>query len=76
MLLSAKLLTMENIPGTPGNPITPNDPLVPNPGRPGVPDPQGPQLAPEPGQPEIQEPPPAPVEVPQPGINRPQVEPR
>jgi hypothetical protein len=46
------------------------DPVIPNPGRPQVPDPQVPELAPQPTQPEIQEPPPAPVEVPQPGIRR------
>lgn len=75
MILWAKLLLMQNIPGNPNTPMTP-DPVIPNPGQPGVTDPQGPQLAPEPSQPEIQEPPPAPVEVPQPGINRPEVEPR
>ena len=32
----------------------------------------GPELAPEPQQPEITEPPRAPIEVPQPGINRPE----
>ena len=47
------------------------DPVIPNPGQPNVPDPQVPELAPQPTQPEIQEPPPAPVEVPQPGIRRP-----
>ena len=58
--------------------MTPDDPIIPNPGQPGVPDPQGPQVAPEPTQqpPDIQFPPDAPVEVPQPGINRPEVEPR
>jgi hypothetical protein len=49
-----------------------NDPMIPNPGQPQVPDPRAPELAPEPTQPEIQEPPLAPVEVPEPGINRPQ----
>ena len=43
------------------------DPVIENPGEIEVPDPQGPTRAPRPG-PEIQEPPPAPVEVPQPGI--------
>ena len=43
------------------------DPVIENPGEIEVPNPQGPTLAPRPG-PEIQEPPPAPVEVPQPGI--------
>lgn len=71
MGLSAKLLAMEPNPGKPNLPGTP-DPVIPNPGQPGVGDPLGPQLAPEPSQPEIQEPPPAPVEVPQPGINRPE----
>ncbi|TMG37496.1 MAG: hypothetical protein E6H92_08230 [Chloroflexi bacterium] len=57
----------QQIPGTP-------DPAITNPGQPRVPDPQGPELAPEPNRPEIQEPPPAPVEVPQPGINRPEIQ--
>jgi hypothetical protein len=60
---------MENQPGLP-------DPVIPNPGQPNVGDPPGPELAPQPRQPEIQEPPPAPVEVPQPGINRPPARPR
>ncbi len=47
------------------------DPVIPNPGPPQVPFPAAPELAPEPVQPEIQEPPPAPIEVPQPGIQRP-----
>jgi hypothetical protein len=47
------------------------DPVIPNPGQPQVPDPQVPELAPQPAQPEIQEPPPAPLEVPQPGTRRP-----
>ena len=50
------------------------DPVIPTPGQPAVPEPQAPQLTPEPNQPEIQEPPPAPVEVPEPGINRPRVD--
>jgi len=48
------------------------DPVIPNPGLPKVGDPPGPELAPEPQQPEITEPPRAPIEVPQPGINRPE----
>jgi len=44
------------------------DPVIPNPGQPQVPDPLAPEFAPQPTQPEIQEPPPAPVEIPQPGI--------
>jgi hypothetical protein len=62
--MSAKLPIMERIHDQ-------NDPVIPNPGQPEVPDPHVPELAPEPQQPEIQEPPPAPVEVPQPGIKRP-----
>lgn len=72
MCLSAKLLIMQTIPGQPSVPGT-QDPVIPNPGQPQVDDPQGPQLAPQPAQPEIMEPPPAPVEVPQPGINRPDI---
>jgi len=59
--MSAKLPIMENIPAS--------DPVIPNPGQPTVPDSPPPELAPEPLQPEIQEPPPAPVEIPEPGIN-------
>jgi hypothetical protein len=55
-------------------PPTPSDPVIENPGRPEVPDPQQPSFTPQPGGPEIQEPPPAPVEVPQPGIARPSPE--
>jgi hypothetical protein len=73
LVLSVKLLTMQNIPGDPSIPGTP-DPVVPNPGQPGVGDPQGPQLAPQAPQPDIQFPPPAPVEVPQPGIQQPGIQ--
>lgn len=63
---------MQNNPGNPNIPET-TDPVIPNPGLPQVGDPQGPQLAPQPSQPEIQEPPAAPIEVPQPGLNRQEV---
>ncbi len=66
------MLAMENIPGNPIIPGTP-DPVIPIPGQPQVGDPQGPQLAPQPTQPEIGEPPATPIEVPQPGLNRPEV---
>jgi hypothetical protein len=47
------------------------DPVIPNPGQPQVPDAPPPEFAPQPQQPEIQEPPAAPLEVLQPGIERP-----
>jgi len=72
--VSAKLLTMQTIPSQPGLPDNP-DPVIPNPGQPQVGDPPGPQLPPQPAQPEITEPPAAPIEVPQPGPNRPDVAP-
>jgi hypothetical protein len=65
--VSGKLPTMENIPSAEGS----IDPVIPNPSPPQVPVPAAPELAPEPVLPEIQEPPPAPIEVPQPGIQRP-----
>ena len=49
------------------------DPIIENPGDPQVGDPDGPELAPQPTQPEITEPPPTPIEVPQPGFKRPEV---
>jgi len=58
--------------GTIRTPEASIDPVIPNPDQPEVPDAPVPELAPEPQQPEIQEPPPAPVEVPEPGIKRPQ----
>jgi len=67
--LSAKLLAMQNNPVK--DPSLP-DPVIPNPSDPEVGDPPGPQFAPQPTQPEISEPPAAPVEVPQPGLNRPE----
>ena len=66
------MLAMQNNPGNPSIPDTP-DPVIPIPGQPQVGDPQGPQFAPQPTQPEIGEPPATPIEVPQPGLNRPEV---
>ena len=66
--MSAKLPIMEHIRRSEAS----NDPVIPNPGQPEVPGAQPPELAPGLTEPEIQEPPPAPVEVPEPGINQPQ----
>ncbi len=60
------MLTMQNNPGT-------TDPVIENPGDPQVGQPVGPELAPGPTMPEIGEPPATPIEVPQPGLNRPEV---
>jgi hypothetical protein len=48
------------------------DPNIENPDAPEVAEPEQPSFSPQPGT-EIQEPPPAPVEVPQPGLDRPEV---
>ncbi len=60
------MVTMQNNPGT-------TDPVIENPGDPQVGQPVGPELAPQPTMPEIKEPPETPIEVPQPGLNRPEV---
>jgi len=61
------MVPMKNIPGT-------TDPYIQNPGTPEVGQPVGPDVAPQPLQmPEIGEPPATPIEVPQPGFNRPEV---